>query len=58
LWTGHLGDTGELDHHFGNGGYNAEELTLQPGDRISLLAKTSTGTATYVTGSINTREDQ
>jgi len=58
LWTGHLGDTGELDHHFGNGEFNAEELTLQPGEWITLAAKSTTGTPQYVTGSINTREDQ
>jgi len=58
LWTGHLGDTGELDHHFGNGQYNAEELTLQPGEWVTLAAKSTTGTPSYVTGSINTREDQ
>jgi hypothetical protein len=58
LWTGHLGDTGELDHHFGNGTYNAEELTLQPGEWVTLAAKSTTGTPSYVTGSLNTREDQ
>jgi len=58
LWTGHLGDTGELDHHFGNGSYNAEEITLQPGEWITLAAKSTTGSPSYVTGSINTREDQ
>jgi len=58
LWTGHLGDTGELDHHFGNGSYNAEELTLQPGEWITLAARAATGTPSYVTGSLNTREDQ
>jgi hypothetical protein len=58
LWTGHLGDTGEFDHHFGNGNYNMEELTLQPGEWITLAAKATTGTPSYVTGSINTREDQ
>jgi len=58
IWTGHLGDTGELDHHFGNGSYNAEEVTLQPGEWITLAAKSTTGTPAYVTGSINTREDQ
>lgn len=58
LWTGHLGDTGELDHHFGNGSYNAEELTLQPGEWVTLAARATTGTPAYVTGSINTREDQ
>jgi hypothetical protein len=58
LWTGHLGDTGEIDHHFGNGTYNAEELTLQPGEWVTLAARSVTGSPTYVTGSINTREDQ
>jgi hypothetical protein len=58
LWTGHLGDTGEIDHHFGNGEFNAEELTLQPGEWVTLAAKSVTGTPSYVTGSINTREDQ
>jgi hypothetical protein len=58
LWTGHLGDTGEIDHHFGNGTYNAEELTLQPGEWVTLAARSVTGNPTYVTGSINTREDQ
>ena len=58
LWTGHLGDTGELDHHFGNGSYNSEEITLQPGEWVTLAARAATGTPSYVTGSINTREDQ
>jgi hypothetical protein len=58
LWTGHLGDTGEIDHHFGNGSFNAEELTLQPGEWVTLAAKATTGTPSYVTCSINTREDQ
>ena len=56
LWTGHLGDTGEIDHHF-NGG-RSEELTLQPGEWVTLAAKATTGTPSWVTGSINTREDQ
>lgn len=58
IWTGHLGDTGELDHHFGNGDFNAEEVTLQPGEWVTLAAKATTGTPSYVTGSLNTREDQ
>lgn len=56
LWSGHLGDTGELDNHFNGGG--AEEITLQPGEWITLAAKAVTGTPSYVTGYINTREDQ
>jgi hypothetical protein len=55
IWSGHLGDTGELDHHF-NGG--SEETTLQPGEWLTLCAKSTFGTPSYVTGSINTREDQ
>jgi len=58
IWTGHLGDTGEIDHHFGNGEYNAEEVTLQPGEWVTLAAKAVTGSPSYVTGSLNTREDQ
>ncbi len=58
LWTGHLGDTGEIDHHFAESPFNLEELTLQPGEWVTLAAKSVTGTPSYVTGSINTREDQ
>jgi len=57
LWTGNLGETGEFDHHFGNGSFNAEELTLQPGEWITLACKSSTGSPAYVTGTLNTRED-
>lgn len=53
--SGHLGDTGELDHHFNGGG--AEDLTLQPGEWLTLAAKSTAGTPSHVTGSINTRED-
>jgi len=59
LWTGHLGDTGEIDHFFsGPSDLAMEELTLQPGEWITLAARAVTGTPAYVTGSINTREDQ
>lgn len=58
LWTGHLGDTGEIDHHFAESPFNLEELTVQPGEWVTLAAKAVTGTPSYVTGSINTREDQ
>lgn len=56
LWTGHLGDTGELDHHFDMTGF--EEFTIQPGEWVTLAARAATGTPSYVTGSLNTREDQ
>ena len=58
IWSGHLGETGEIDHHFGNGSFNMEEVTLQPGEYITLCAKAAAGSPSYVTGSINTREDQ
>lgn len=56
LWTGHLGDTGDIDHSFTESGL--EEFTLQPGEWVTLGAKAVTGTPSWVTGSINTREDQ
>jgi hypothetical protein len=58
LWSGMLGDTGELDHHFGNGEFNAEEVTLQIGEWLTLAAKATTGTPSYVSAALNTREDQ
>ena len=57
-WTGHLGETGEIDHHFGNGTFNAEETTIQPGDTYTLCVKSLAGSPAYCTGAINTREDQ
>lgn len=59
IWSGHLGDTGELSFTFGaTGNLNMEEITLQPYEWVTLAAKAVTGTPSYVTGSINTREDQ
>lgn len=56
IWTGHLGDTGELDHHFNGDGF--EETTLQPGEYLTLAARSIQNNPAWVTGSINTREDQ
>lgn len=58
IYTDHLGDTGDLDFHFGNGEYNGEEITLQVGEWVTLAARVVTGTPAYVTGSLNIREDQ
>lgn len=58
LYSFPVGDTGETDHHFYNGEYNAEEFTIQPGEWITLAAKSSSGTPSYVVGTLNTREDQ
>lgn len=35
-----------------------DDITIQPGETITLAATAVTGTATYVLGSVNTREDQ
>jgi len=35
-----------------------DELTLQPGEWVTLAAKMSSGTASHCSGSLNTREDQ
>ena len=58
IYTYHLGDTGSADHPFTNGDFNGDEVTIQPGEWVTLAAKSVTGTPSYVTGSINTREDQ
>jgi hypothetical protein len=36
----------------------ADKILIQPGESITLAARAVTGTATYVNGSLNTREDQ
>lgn len=59
LFTDYLGDTGDLDKKFGRGDYNGEELTLQPGEWLTIAAKSfGAGSPSYVTASLNTREDQ
>lgn len=41
------------------GAYTFEdEISMQPGETLTLAARAVTGTATYVTASLNTREDQ
>lgn len=55
LWAGLLGDTGDLDHHFNT---LIEELTLQPGESVTVAARTAASTASYVSASLITREDQ
>ena len=52
VWTGLLGETGNLSDDF------FDDITLQPGETITLAAKSITGTPSYVLGTINTREDQ
>lgn len=38
--------------------FTEEDITVQPGETITLAARAVTGTATYVNASLNTREDQ
>lgn len=52
IWSGSLGDTGNLSFEF------VDEITLQPGESLTVAAKSTTGTPSYVVAAINTREDQ
>lgn len=56
IWTGHLGETGQIDHAFSEG--QIEDLTLQPGEYLTLAVKSVQNNVAWATGSINTREDQ
>jgi hypothetical protein len=55
VWVGNLAETSNIYKNFD---LDSEEITLQPGEWITLACRTSGGTATYAAGSINTREDQ
>lgn len=56
LWSGQMSDSGgAIDHVFNT---LTEEFTLQPGEWITVASRTTTGTASWVTASLNTREDQ
>jgi hypothetical protein len=55
VWVGNLAETSNVYKNFD---LDSEEITLQPGEWITLACRTSGGTATYAAGSINTREDQ
>lgn len=57
VWTAPLAETTQIDHHFTNGTYNAEEMTLQVGEWITLACKTDSGTSTTVKGTLNFRDD-
>jgi len=57
--TFHISSVGEFDYHFGGtGNFNNEEVTLQPGEWVTLGIKSISGNITFATGAINTREDQ
>lgn len=51
-WVGTISESGDFNHAFKD-----EEITLQPGETITLAVRSVKATATCV-GSLNTREDQ
>lgn len=51
-YTGTLGETGNLAFAF------IDDITIQPGEMITVAAQSSAGTPSYVIASMNTREDQ
>lgn len=53
IWSGTLGDTGNLDYQF-----IVDEVRIQPGETITLAAKSAFGTPSYVVGGLNTKEYQ
>jgi hypothetical protein len=53
LWTGELAEAGSLDRFFLS---DLEAITLEPGESISLCAKTNSGSAQYVSASLELRE--
>jgi hypothetical protein len=52
VWSGTLGDTGNFAFPF------SDSITIQPGETITVAAKAVTGSPSWVTASLNTREDQ
>lgn len=52
VWVGTISESGDFNHVFGD-----REITLQPGESVTLAVRSVTATATCV-GSLNTREDQ
>jgi len=52
VWTGTLSESSDFNYAFSD-----EEITLQPGESLTLAVRSVTATATCV-GGLNTREDQ
>lgn len=52
IWSGGVGETGELDHIF------SDDITIQPGEWVTLAMRTLQNTAAWVSCGLNTREDQ
>lgn len=58
IWSGHMGDTGNIINTFGGNVDGSLEIMLQPGEYFTIAARSTFGTPAWVTASINTREDQ
>lgn len=54
VWSGGVGETGDLDHLFGD----STKITLQPGEWVTVAARALQNTAAWVSAGLNTREDQ
>jgi len=52
IWSGTVAESGDFNY-----GFQDDEITLQPGETVTLAVRSVTATATCV-GSLNTREDQ
>lgn len=52
IWSSTLAETGNLDFVL------TDDISLQPGETITLAAKSVAGSPAYVLGSVTTREDQ
>lgn len=53
VWSCQMGETGTVQYAFAD-----REISLQPGESMTVCARTTTGSAAYVSVSLNTREDQ
>lgn len=52
VWSGPIGGVGQVSAQF------TDLITIQPGETMTLAARTSATTASYVRAAMNTREDQ
>jgi hypothetical protein len=52
VWSGTMGETGQIFFQFD------DEITLQPGETLTLAGRTNSGNANFFSASLNTREDQ
>jgi hypothetical protein len=53
MWAGPIGDTGNIEW-----GFNGSDIRILPGETITVAARSVTGTPSYVTCTLNTKEFQ